>query len=82
MIYELHVGTFTPAGTFDSAIDKLDYLVDLGVDFVELMPVNSFSGTTAGVTTACSGTACTNPTAAPTAWSGSSTPATPAVWGC
>jgi maltooligosyltrehalose trehalohydrolase len=43
-IYELHVGTFTPEGTFDSAIDKLDYLVDLGVDFVELMPVNSFSG--------------------------------------
>jgi maltooligosyltrehalose trehalohydrolase len=45
VIYELHVGTFTPAGTFDSAIEKLDYLVDLGVDFVELMPVNSFSGT-------------------------------------
>ncbi len=45
VIYELHVGTFTPGGTFDSAIDKLDYLVDLGVDFVELMPVNSFSGT-------------------------------------
>jgi maltooligosyltrehalose trehalohydrolase len=44
VIYELHVGTFTPAGTFDSAIDKLDYLVELGVDFVELMPVNSFSG--------------------------------------
>ena len=44
VIYELHVGTFTPGGTFDSAIDKLDYLVDLGVDFVELMPVNSFSG--------------------------------------
>ena len=43
-IYELHVGTFTSVGTFDSAIDKLDYLVDLGVDFVELMPVNSFSG--------------------------------------
>jgi maltooligosyltrehalose trehalohydrolase len=45
VIYELHVGTFTPAGTFDSAIEKLDHLVDLGVDFVELMPVNSFSGT-------------------------------------
>ena len=45
VIYELHVGTFTPGGTFDSAIDKLDYLVDLGVDHVELMPVNSFSGT-------------------------------------
>lgn len=44
VIYELHLGTFTEAGTFDSAIEKLDYLVDLGVDFVELMPVNSFAG--------------------------------------
>ncbi|OSC31937.1 malto-oligosyltrehalose trehalohydrolase [Mycobacterium vulneris] len=45
VIYELHLGTFTEAGTFDAAIEKLDYLVDLGVDFVELMPVNSFAGT-------------------------------------
>jgi maltooligosyltrehalose trehalohydrolase len=45
VIYELHLGTFTADGTFDSAIEKLDYLVDLGVDFVELMPVNAFSGT-------------------------------------
>ncbi|BBX96148.1 malto-oligosyltrehalose trehalohydrolase [Mycobacterium lacus] len=45
VIYELHLGTFTGAGTFDSAIEKLDYLVDLGIDFVELMPVNSFAGT-------------------------------------
>jgi maltooligosyltrehalose trehalohydrolase len=45
VIYELHIGTFTKAGTFASAIEKLDYLVDLGIDFVELMPVNSFSGT-------------------------------------
>jgi len=44
VIYELHVGTFTPEGTFDAAIDKLDYLVDLGVDFVELLPVNAFNG--------------------------------------
>ena len=44
VIYELHIGTFTPAGTFDSAVEKLDYLVELGIDFVELMPVNSFSG--------------------------------------
>ncbi|KAA0084247.1 malto-oligosyltrehalose trehalohydrolase [Mycolicibacterium sp. P9-64] len=44
VLYELHVGTFTAAGTFDSAIDKLDYLTDLGVDFVEVMPVNAFSG--------------------------------------
>ena len=45
VIYELHIGTFTGAGTFDAAIEKLDYLVDLGIDFVELMPVNSFAGT-------------------------------------
>ncbi len=45
VIYELHIGTFTAEGTFDSAIDKIDYLVDLGVDFVEVMPVNAFSGT-------------------------------------
>lgn len=45
VIYELHTGTFTPDGTFDAAIAKLDYLVDLGVDFVELMPVNAFGGT-------------------------------------
>ncbi|MGV0850117.1 malto-oligosyltrehalose trehalohydrolase [Mycolicibacterium phlei] len=45
VIYELHVGTFTPEGTFDAVIGKLDYLVDLGVDFVELMPVNAFGGT-------------------------------------
>lgn len=44
VIYELHVGTFTPGGTFDAAIDKLDHLVDLGIDFVELMPVNAFGG--------------------------------------
>jgi maltooligosyltrehalose trehalohydrolase len=45
VIYELHVGTFTGDGTFEAAVEKLDYLVSLGVDFVELMPVNSFAGT-------------------------------------
>jgi maltooligosyltrehalose trehalohydrolase len=44
VIYELHVGTFTEAGTFDAAIERLDHLIDLGADFVELMPVNAFSG--------------------------------------
>jgi maltooligosyltrehalose trehalohydrolase len=44
VIYELHVGTFTPGGTFDSAIDRLEHLVDLGVTHVELMPVAEFSG--------------------------------------
>lgn len=45
VIYELHIGTFTAEGTLESAIERLDYLVGLGVDFVELMPVNAFSGT-------------------------------------
>jgi maltooligosyltrehalose trehalohydrolase len=44
VIYELHIGAFTPEGTFEAAVGKLDYLVDLGVDFVELMPVNAFNG--------------------------------------
>jgi len=44
LVYELHVGTFTPEGTFDSAIGRLDHLVELGVTHVELMPVNEFSG--------------------------------------
>jgi len=44
VIYELHIGTFTPRGTFLAAIEKLDHLVELGVTHVELMPVNEFSG--------------------------------------
>jgi maltooligosyltrehalose trehalohydrolase len=44
IIYELHIGTFTPEGTFDSAIERLDYLRELGVTHVELMPVNEFPG--------------------------------------
>lgn len=44
LIYELHIGTFTPAGTFDAAIERLGHLVDLGVTHVELLPVNAFNG--------------------------------------
>jgi maltooligosyltrehalose trehalohydrolase len=44
VIYELHIGTFTPQGTFDATIDKLDYLTSLGVTHVELMPVAEFAG--------------------------------------
>lgn len=44
VIYELHIGTFTNGGTFDAAIERLDHLVDLGVDLVEVMPVNAVDG--------------------------------------
>lgn len=44
VIYELHVGTFTPAGTFLAVIDKLDGLCQLGINVIELMPVADFAG--------------------------------------
>jgi maltooligosyltrehalose trehalohydrolase len=44
LAYELHVGVFTAEGTFEAAIAKLDHLVTLGVNAVELMPVAEFSG--------------------------------------
>jgi maltooligosyltrehalose trehalohydrolase len=44
VLYELHIGTFTAEGTFDAAIGRLDHLVDLGIDQVELLPVNAFNG--------------------------------------
>jgi maltooligosyltrehalose trehalohydrolase len=44
VVYELHVGTFTPQGTLDAAAEKLDHLLELGVDMVEIMPVAAFDG--------------------------------------
>jgi maltooligosyltrehalose trehalohydrolase len=44
VIYELHVGTFSPAGTFAGVADRLPYLRDLGITAIELMPVASFPG--------------------------------------
>ena len=44
VLYEMHVGTFSPAGTFVGAINHLDHLVELGVTHVELMPVAQFAG--------------------------------------
>jgi len=44
VIYELHIGTFTPAGTFRGAIDKLDHLAAIGVTLIEIMPVADFPG--------------------------------------
>jgi maltooligosyltrehalose trehalohydrolase len=44
VLYELHIGTFTPAGTFEAAIDRLNDLVELGVTAIEIMPVGQFPG--------------------------------------
>lgn len=44
IFYELHIGTFTPDGTFDAAIERLEYLCELGVTAIELMPVAQFPG--------------------------------------
>jgi maltooligosyltrehalose trehalohydrolase len=44
VIYELHIGTFTPEGTFDAAITHLEHLVSLGITHVELLPVNAVNG--------------------------------------
>ncbi len=44
VIYELHIGTFTRGGTFDAAIERLDRLVELGVNAIEIMPVAEFPG--------------------------------------
>ena len=77
MVYETHVGTFTPEGTLDAAVERLAHLVDLGVDVVELLPLASFPGGTTGATTASRRTPCTRRTAARPRCSGSSTPRTP-----
>ncbi|GAA1165576.1 malto-oligosyltrehalose trehalohydrolase [Ornithinimicrobium humiphilum] len=44
VVYELHVGTFSPEGTFDGIVEHLDHLRDLGVTVIELMPVAAFPG--------------------------------------
>ena len=44
VVYELHIGTFTPDGTFDAAVERLDHLAGLGVDMVEVLPVNAVDG--------------------------------------
>ncbi|OLM13746.1 Malto-oligosyltrehalose trehalohydrolase [Pseudonocardia sp. Ae505_Ps2] len=44
VLYECHIGTFTGPGTFDAAIGRLDHLVSLGVDLVEVLPVNAVDG--------------------------------------
>ncbi|MDP9807139.1 maltooligosyltrehalose trehalohydrolase [Trueperella bonasi] len=44
VFYEMHVGTFTPRGTFRSAIERLGYLKDLGVDVIQLLPIAPMPG--------------------------------------
>jgi len=44
VVYELHIGTFTPEGTFSAAAEKLDHLAALGVTAIEIMPLAQFSG--------------------------------------
>ncbi|HEY4331627.1 MAG TPA: hypothetical protein VGM78_03620, partial [Ilumatobacteraceae bacterium] len=44
VIYELHVGTFSPEGTFAGVVDRLDHLAALGITAIELMPVATFEG--------------------------------------
>lgn len=44
IFYELHIGTFTPEGTFEAAIEKIPYLKQLGITCVEIMPVAQFPG--------------------------------------
>lgn len=45
VIYELHIGTFTPQGTFSAAVAKLPYLAELGITLIEVMPVSQSGGT-------------------------------------
>ncbi len=45
VLYELHIGTFTPGRTFDAAVERLDYLATWASTCVEVMPVNAFDGT-------------------------------------
>lgn len=44
IIYEMHVGTFSEAGTFAGAAEKLDYLLELGINAIEVMPIAQFPG--------------------------------------
>lgn len=44
VLYEVHVGDFSPEGNFQGLIERLDYIADLGIDAIELMPVQEFPG--------------------------------------
>src|SRR5215207_2025998 len=69
VLYELHVGPFTPKGTFAAAAERLPALAELGVTAIELMPVATFAGQRNwGATTASTPGRRAAPTAAPRAW--------------
>ena len=44
IVYELHIGTFTEAGTYSAAAEHIEYLADLGITLIEIMPLNDFPG--------------------------------------
>ena len=79
VLYELHVGTFTPEGTFDAAIGKLEHLAELGVDAVELLPCNAFPGERGWGYDGVGLYAVHEPYGGPAGSSGSSTPPTPGL---
>ena len=82
VIYELHVGTFTPEGTFTAVIPRLPELAELGVTAIELMPVGEFPGAAAGATTACTRAPRSRTTADPRVWPAWSTPPTAPASAC
>jgi pullulanase/glycogen debranching enzyme len=49
-IYEMHIGTFSPEGTFQSAIKRLEHVASLGFTCIELMPITEFGGSWADLT--------------------------------
>ena len=81
VFYELHVGTFTPEGTFDAVIPRIPELLDLGITAIELMPVGQFPGRCgAGATTVSSRSPRRTATAAPRGCSDWSRRATGSGW--
>ena len=80
VLYELHVGTFTPEGTFEAAIPHLRGLRELGITAIELMPVGEFPGRHGWGYDGVYISAAHSPTAARSGSSDSSTPPTPRDW--
>ena len=65
VVYELHVGTFSPQGTFRGVAERLDHVVSLGATAIELMPLADFPGERNWATTACCPSRPTRATAHP-----------------